>query len=215
MITVYGFSRVNSFARGRTRELRVLWALEEMGLPYEVKGMDHPAKDLSTDAYRRLSPFEQIPAIDDDGLVLSESGAILLYLARKSGKLIPADEAGQAQVVRWCFAALSTVELPILYLTILSFTGKDDPGAKRQVEFTKQWAHRHLSNLEHWLERREYIATDSFTVADILMSLVLSEFQDEALYEPYPRVRGYRERCKARPAWERTFDAYCARVEAG
>jgi glutathione S-transferase len=215
MLTVYGFSRVNSFARGRTRDLRVLWALEEMGLPYEIKGMDHPAGDLSTDAYRRLRPFEQIPAIDDDGLVLSESGAILLYLARKSGKLIPADEAGQAQVVRWCFAALSTVELPIQYLVILGFIAKDDPGAKRQIEFTTQWAHRQLGNLERWLEGREYVATDSFTVADILMSLVLSEIEDEGLYKPYPRVREYRDRCKARPAWKKTFDAYCARVEVG
>ena len=111
--------------------------------------------------------------------MLSES-KILLYLARKSGKLIPADEAGQAQVVRWCFAALNTVEFPMCCNLDIpaSFTGKDDPGAKRQIEFTTGWAHRHLGNLERWLEGREYVATDSFTVADILMSLVLSEIQD-------------------------------------
>ena len=80
MLKLYGFSKVNAGARGHTRDLRVLWALEEMQLPFEVAGMDHSARDLSTEAYRRLSPFEQIPSIDDAGLVLSESAAILVYL---------------------------------------------------------------------------------------------------------------------------------------
>src|SRR5262245_5098029 len=90
MLKLYGFSKVNAVARGHTRDLRVLWALEEMQLPFELAGMDHPAHDLNTEAYRRLSPFEQIPSIDDDGLVLSESAAILVYLAKKCGRLIPA-----------------------------------------------------------------------------------------------------------------------------
>ena len=110
MLRLYGFSKVNAVARGHTRDLRVLWALEEMQLPFELAGMDHPAHDLNTEAYRRLSPFEQIPSIDDDGLVLSESATILVYLAKKSGRLIPGDRAGEAQVVRWCFAAMNSVE---------------------------------------------------------------------------------------------------------
>ena len=214
MVTVYGFSRVNSFARGRTRDLRVLWAFEEMGVPYRVEGMDHPAHDLNTDAYRRLSPFEQIPAIEDDGVVVSESGAIVLYLARKTGKLIPPDEAGRAQVVRWCFAALNTVELPILYVDLLSFAKGDAAALAKHREWLMQWVHLRLGGLERWLAEREYIATDGFTVADILMSLVLSELDDAKLYEPYPRVRAYRDRCKSRPAWKRTIDAYCEFVEA-
>ncbi len=85
-----------------SRDLRVLWALEEMRLPFELAGLDRPAHDLNTEAYRRLSPFEQIPSIDDDGLVLSESAAILVYRAKKTGRLISGDRAGEAQVVRWC-----------------------------------------------------------------------------------------------------------------
>src|ERR1044072_731694 len=126
MLTVYGFCKVNAVARGRTRDLRVLWALEEIGLPYQLHGMDHPAHELSTASYRRLSPFEQIPAIDDDGLVVSESGAILLYLADKTGKLTARDQAGRSQVLRWCFAALNTVELPILYADMLSWKADKD-----------------------------------------------------------------------------------------
>ena len=80
MLKVYGFSKVNAIARGNTRDLRVLWGLDEMQLPFELVGMDHPAHDLSTEEYRKLNPFEQIPVIDDDGLVLTESAAILIYL---------------------------------------------------------------------------------------------------------------------------------------
>ena len=107
MLKVYGFARVNKGARGNTRDLRVLWALEEIGLPYEIVGMDHPNHDLDAPAYRALNPFGQIPVIDDDGVVVSESGAILLYLARKSGKLMPHELAGEAQVLRWSFTALT------------------------------------------------------------------------------------------------------------
>jgi glutathione S-transferase len=80
MLKVYGFARVNEEARGNTRDLRVLWALEEMGLAYEIVGIDHPNKELDSRSYRALNPFGQIPVIDDDGVVVTESGAILLYL---------------------------------------------------------------------------------------------------------------------------------------
>ncbi|HEY5803336.1 MAG TPA: glutathione S-transferase family protein [Lysobacter sp.] len=208
MLKVYGFSKVNAVARGYTRDLRVLWALEEMQLPFELAGMDHPAHDLSTDAYRKLSPFEQIPSIDDDGLVISESAAILLYLAKKSGRLIPADHAGEAQVMRWCFAAMNTVEPPLLGLLVLDWTADDSCGQHR--EFLVGWAHRVLGNLERWLADRDFIATADFSVADILMSHVLGAIKDERMIAPYPGVSSYRDRCLGRPAWKRTIEAYCA-----
>lgn len=213
MIKVYGFSKVNAVARGHTRDLRVLWALEEMQLPFELAGMDHPAHELSSDAYRRLSPFEQIPAIDDDGLVLSESGAILVYLAQKSARLMPADRAGEAQVLRWCFAALDSVERPLLALMVHDWTA--DGGCAKPREFLVGWVHRVFGHLEHWLAGREFVATGEFSIADILMAHVLSAgLKDEGLIAPYPTVRSYRDRCLARPAWQRTIAAYDARVEA-
>ena len=214
MLKLYGFSKVNAAARGHTRDLRVLWALEEMQLPFELDGLDHPAHDLSTQAYRRMSPFEQIPAIDDDGVVVSESGAILLYLARKSGRLMPADAAGEAQVLRWSFAALNSVEPPLLALIVLDWTADGSCGKHR--EFLVGWVNRVLKNLERWLAHREFVATDDFTVADILMAHVLSAgVKDDTLIAPYPGLAAYRDRCLARPAWKRTIEAYCARVEAG
>lgn len=215
MLKLYGFSKVNAFARGNTRDLRVLWALEEMQLPFELAGLDHPAKDLDTDAFRALNPFAQLPVIDDDGLVLTESGAILLHLARTSGRLIPSDAAGAAQVERWCFAALNTVELPLLNLLLLDVVDKANAGSNAYRDFLVGWATRHLGALERWLDGRTYIATDAFTVADILMAHVLTQTDDPALLDPHPRVRAYRERCLARAAWKTTIARYCERVETG
>jgi glutathione S-transferase len=214
MLKLYGFSKVNAFARTRTRDLRVLWSLEEMQMPYELVGMDHPAQDLSADSYFRLSPFAQIPSIDDNGLVLSESGAILIYLAKKSGRLIPSDLAGEAQVVRWCFAALTTVEAPLQSLMVHDWTV--DGGGAKSREFLVGWIHRLFANLERWFADRDFVATGDFTIADILMAHVLSaQITDEALIAPYPNLVAYRDRCLARPTWKTTFEAYCARVEAG
>lgn len=213
MLKLYGFKKVNAAARGYTRDLRVLWALEEMQIPFELVGMDHPAHDLNTEAYHRLNPFEQIPVIDDDGVVLSESAAILIYLAKKAGKLIPSDIVGESQVVRWCFAAMNSVEIPLMSILMIDWF-KDD-GCRKHREFLVGWANRHLSNLERWLDRRQFIATENFTVADILMAHVLAGIKDDTLLQPYSNVRSYRDRCLARPAWQRTIDRYFKNVEAG
>jgi glutathione S-transferase len=211
MLKIYGFARVNKGAHGSTRDLRVLWALEEMGLPYEVVGIDHPNHDLDSPSYRALNPFGQIPAIDDDGVVVTESGAILLYLARKSGKLLPRDLAGEAQVLRWTVAALSSIEVPVLSLWFVNLCG--GKGTKPS-EALRDWADMRLKQLDGWLAGREFIATDDFTVADILMTHVLDAGTDERLLKPYANVLAYRARCTARPAWKKTLDAYYERVEA-
>ncbi len=212
MLKVYGFARVNEMARGKTRDLRILWALEEIGLPYEIAGMDHPNHDLDSPAFRALNPFGQLPVIDDDGVVVSESGAILLYLARKSGKLMPHDLAGEAQVLRWSFTALTTVELPLLSVWFVDMCG--GKGTKPS-DALHGWSDMRLKNLDGWLANRQFIATDEFTVADILMTHVLDAGAREEMLKPYANVVAYRARCTERPAWKKTLDAYFARVEAG
>lgn len=212
MLKLYGFSRVNAGARGNTRDLRVLWALEEMGMPYEIIGMDHPNHDLDTSAFRAKNPFGQIPVIDDDGVVVTESGAILLYLARKSGLLMPRDLAGEAQVLRWSFAALSTVELPLLSRWFVNLSGgKDTPPS----EALRHWSELRLGHLDGWLAGRQFVATEEFTVADILMTHVLTIGASQNLLGPHANVRAYQQRGMERPAWRRTLDAYFERVEAG
>src|SRR5687767_5329767 len=191
MLKLYGFARVNKGARGNTRDLRVLWALEEMGLPYQIVGMDHPSHDLDSPAYLALNPFGQIPTIDDDGVVVTESGAILLYLARKTGKLMPHDPAGEAQVLRWTVAALNTIEVPVLSLW---FVNLNDGAGTKPSKALEQWAKMRLKQLDGWLAKRQFIATDDFTVADILMTHVLDAGTDRSLLEPYANVLAYRRR---------------------
>ena len=211
MLKIYGFARVNKGARGNTRDLRVLWAAEEMGVSYDIVGIDHPNHDLDSPSYRALNPFGQIPTIDDDGVVVTESGAILLYLARKTGKLLPRDLAGEAQVLRWSVAALNTIEVPVLSLWFVNLTG--GKGSKPS-QALYSWAEMRLKQLDGWLANREFIATDEFTVADILMTHVLAGGTDQNLLQPCSNILAYRARCTERPAWKRTLDAYYARVEA-
>ena len=138
--------------------------------------------------------------------LFAESAAIVVYLARKCGRLIPGDRAGDAQVVRWCFAAMNSVEPPLLSLLLLDWTA--DGGGGKYREFMVGWANRVMTNLQRWFADRDFVATPDFTVADILMAHVLSGIKDEGLIAPYPRVSAYRDRCLARPAWKRTIDAY-------
>ena len=212
MITLHAFGRVHPLVHGLTRDLRVQWALEELGLPYAVRGVDHSAGETKTDAFARLSAFHQIPVIEDDGIVLSESGAILVYLAEKAGQL--ADPKKHAEVLRWCFAALATVEPPIAMIVLDDFGKKTDPvSVERRANLVK-WADRVLGGVEKLLGERAFIAGDDFTVADVLMTTVLRQARRAGLLAKFPRCEAYRQKCEARAAWARTVAAYERRLGA-
>ena len=208
MITLYGFGRVQPGMIGEARDLRAQWALEETGLPYRVHALDYIAGELDAPAYSRLSCFHQVPVIDDDGFIVGESGAVLLYIAEKAGKLIPADFAGRTRVVQWCFAALATVERPLFEIQMID-GGMGGEGARERRAVLVKEAHRWLAGLERRLDGREWIACEAFTVADILLATVLREVRHTDLIEPYPRLKAYYARALARPAWQRTL-SLCA-----
>jgi glutathione S-transferase len=208
MITLYGFGRIFREGIGETKDLRVEWALQETGLPYRVHGLDHTGGELDSPAYRKISPFRQAPAIDDDGFVVAESGAALLYIAEKAGKLIPSDFEGRTRVVQWCFAAVSTVAPTISLLSLGDMAGLNDDGRKLWGGIAKRW----LDGLELRLDGREWIACKDFTVADILLATVLREARTTDLMDPYPRIRDYYARALARPAWGRTLELYAKRL---
>jgi glutathione S-transferase len=128
MITLYGFGRIFRAGIGETKDLRVEWVLQETGLPYRVHGLDHTAGELDSPAYSKISPFHQAPVIDDDGFVVAESGAAVLYIAEKAGKLIPADFEGRIRVTQWCLAALNTVEPPLALIALDDIAGMTDKG---------------------------------------------------------------------------------------
>jgi glutathione S-transferase len=211
MITLYGFGRIFPEGVGETKDLRAQWALEETGLPYRVHALDHTGGELDSDAYTRLNPFRQAPVIDDDGFVLSESAAVVLYLAEKAGKLIPRDVQGRTRVVQWCFAAVGTVEPTLTCLDLLAIFDADRSAATLHAEVPKL-ARRWLGSLERRLDDREWIACAEFTVADIMMAGVLRTIRKTDLLEPFPKTRAYYARCVARPAWQRTLSLYAERL---
>ena len=212
MITLHAFGRVHPAVHGETRDLRVQWALEEMGLPYRVQGVDHTGGENLGEAFSAISPFNQLPVLDDDGLVLSETGAILIHLAEKSGRLIPADPAARAHVIQWTLAALSTVEGPIQPLKLMDMGAMGEPGDVRA--FLTGWTCRVLDGVNRRLEGRDWIAADDFTIADLLLASVLRQLRHTDLMDGYPNVKAFYARAMARPAWKRTLDLYAERLGA-
>jgi glutathione S-transferase len=204
MITLYGFGRIFPEGRGETKDLRAQWALEETGLSYRVHALDQTAGDLDSDAYGRISPFRQAPVIDDEGFVVAESAAVVLYIAEKAGTLVPPDFHGRTRVVQWCFAAVSSVEPTLVSLDMLDIfdTGNAAHAVKAEV---RTLAGRWLGHVERRLEGREWIACADFTAADILMAGVLRTIRKTDLMDPFPRLTAYYQRCVARPAWQRTL----------
>ena len=198
MITLYGFGRVFPKVIGETRDLRIEWALQEVGLPYRVHGLDHAGGEHKGEAYGELNCFRLVPVLDDDGFVVTESAAILLYLAEKAGKLIPGDFQGRTRVVQWCFAAVSTVERPLMEIQLIDKFGGGEGAAARRAEMVKA-AHRWFDGLERRLDGRTWIACDDFTVADILLTSVLREIRKTDLLTTYPRLSAYYARALARP----------------
>jgi glutathione S-transferase len=211
MITLYGFGRIFAQGSGETKDLRAQWALEELGLPYRVHALDHTAGELDSEAFDRISPFHQAPVIDDDGFVVAESAAVVLYLAEKAGKLLPGDVQGRTRVVQWCFAAVGTVEPTLTCLDLIGIFDRDNSAAHVGADVRKL-AGRWLGHLERRLERREWIACSGFTVADVMMAGVLRSIRKTDLMDPYPSLKAYFERCQSRPAWQRTLALYAERM---
>jgi glutathione S-transferase len=135
-----------------------------------------------------------------------------LYLAEKAGKLVPSDVQGRTQVMRWCFVALSTVEPPIQELGLIDLKGASDPNGAIWRPGMVQWSQHVSRKLETWLADRQYLLGDDFTAADILMSTVYRQVRNSGVLDDFPRIRAYRERCEARPAWLRTVEAYEKRL---
>ena len=210
MITLYGFKDIFPGGHGETKDFRAQWALEETGLPYRVHALDQTAGDLDSDAYRTISPFRQVPVIDDGGFIVAESAAVVLYIAEKAGKLIPSDVEGRTRVVQWCFAATSTVEPTLQCLDVIDIFGNGED--EKLKEEAHKLAHRWLGDVERRLDGREWIACDDFTAADIMMAGVLRTIRKTDLMDPHPRIKAYYDRCFARPAWQRTLELSAERL---
>jgi glutathione S-transferase len=202
MLTLTTFRSVPPFAIGYVRDLRVRWALEEAGLPYSVRALEF--QEAATPAYRQQQPFSQIPVLQDDGLTLFETGAILLHLGQRSPALMPLDVDARAKVTMWMFAALNSVEPYVGNLVSLVVFSADEPWAAGARPGAEAMVLKRLRDLEDWLDGREWLA-GGFSVADILMTSVLRLVDNMDMVERFARVTAYRDRCMARPAFKKAL----------
>jgi glutathione S-transferase len=206
---VYVFKSLPSVLWGYTRDIRAMWALEECGIPYETVGLDCGPNGLQDEIeYGKINPFKQVPTIDDDGYILTESGAILLYLAEKSGKLIPHDLKGRAQVYRWLITSLNNIEPFALQILFADFQGDANPHLKGLRPWHADILKRFLPQIDEMLTKQQFVVGSEFTVADITLTCVLRELRKNEVLHDYPNIEKYRQRCEDRPAFVKVLSAY-------
>lgn len=204
MIKVHAFRYVPPFAQGLVRDLRVRWALEEAGLPYETELLgqgEHKSPD-----YRRLQPFGQVPYYRDDDLELFESGAIVVHIAEQSEALMPKDQAGRLAALTWIFAALNTIEPAIQALAEIDLFNADQAWARERRPAAVERVRMRLGELADRLGARDHLA-DRFTAGDLMMVSVLRILRHTDLVAEFPTLAAYQARCEARPAFQRALAA--------
>lgn len=201
-ITITGFDNVPPFAQGMVRDIRVRWACEEIGKPYTAQLMD--AFEPRPDGYRDWQPFGQVPAFDDGAVRLFESGAILLYLGEQDERLLPRDAQQRWSTVAWMIAALNSVEpalMNIVWLDVFN-AGMDWAEAARPAAL--EFAKSRLQSAEHVLDDKEWLV-GRFTLADIMMVTVLRNIRHTDMLDEFPKLKTYRRRGEARPAFRQAL----------
>lgn len=214
MLTIHVFGSLPPHAVGLSRDLRALWAAEECGLPYKVHIIDAMQGGLSAADHLARHPFGQLPVIEDDGLTLFESGAIVHYLAEKSGKLLPADTKGRALALQWTLAALNTLEPQTQMLAIIDLGFADAAWAKERRPAVDAMARKRLAVFDSQLADRPYLMGDELQAPDILLGHVLRQVRHTDMLNDFPNLAAYKARCEARPAWQKIFADYESRLAA-
>jgi glutathione S-transferase len=212
MIRVSAFKSVPPFAQGLVRDLRVRWALEEAGLAYEQMLLADGEKE--TASYRTWQPFGQVPAYEEDGLKLFESGAIVLHIAGKSEALLPADPAARARATEWMFAALNSIEPHIQNLAAIDLFYANEDWAKARRPGAAEMVTKRLAELAAALGGQDWLADGRFTAGDLLMATVLRILRHTDLVAE-AGLGDYLARCEARPAFGRALAAQMAVFEEG
>jgi glutathione S-transferase len=202
MIVVSAFKSVPPFAQGLVRDLRVRWALEEAGLGYEVRLLDAGEKDGVE--YRSWQPFGQVPAYEENGLKLFESGAIVLRIAERSENLLPGDPAARARAIEWLFAALNTIEPPILNLAGIDLFAAGQQWAKLRRPDAEAAVRKRLGELAAALAEKPFLDGPRFTAGDLMMATVLRILRHTELVGE-AGLGDYLARCESRPAFQRAL----------
>lgn len=202
-MTITALDWVPDFARGLVRDLRVRWALEEVGQPYDVRLLalgEHKGA-----AHRALQPFGQVPTYEDGEVTLFESGAIVLHIAQNHRGLLPEDAAAHARAVQWMFAALNSIEPPINDRAIATLFESDKPWSQLRLPAVEERIKTRLSELSARLGEREWL-DGAFSAGDLMMVSVLRILRG-LLVSEYPNLVAYVRRGEDRPAFQRALQA--------
>jgi glutathione S-transferase len=205
--TITAFESSPDEGQGLARDMRVRWALEEVGRPYEVRLVSFKA--MKEPAHRKLHPFGQIPTYEEGGLVLFESGAIIFHIAERHAGLLPQEANARARAITWMFAALNTVEPPIVEREQVPYQERDKPWYEERLPMIEDRVRARLGDLSSRLGDADWL-DGAFTAGDLLMVLVLRRLEGTGILEEYPNLSTYVARGEARPAYKRAFDAQLA-----
>jgi len=205
--TITAFERSPDRGKGLARDMRVRWALEEVGRAYEVRLVSFEA--MKAPAHRALHPFGQIPTYEEGDLVLFESGAIVFHLAERHAGLLPADANARARAIAWMFAAMNTVEPPILDLQTARVMERDKSWYEQRMPFIEERLHQRLVDLARRLGEADWLDGE-FSAGDLMMIAVLLRLKPSGLLNGYANLCAYVARGEARPAYKRAFEAQLA-----
>jgi glutathione S-transferase len=205
--TITAFADSPDRGRGQARDMRVRWALEEAGQPYDVRLLSF--SELKSAAHRALHPFGQIPTYEEGSLALFESGAIVLHIAERHGGLLPHDDDARARAITWMFAALSTLEPPILDLTNALLLERDEPWFEQRLPLLRNRIRDRLSALSARLGEADWL-DGAFSAGDLMMVTVLRRLNRTDLLDEHQNLAAYVVRGEARPAFGRAFAAQLA-----
>lgn len=209
---ITAFERSPDRGRGLARDMRVRWALEEVGQPYEVRLVSFA--EMKEPAHRALHPFGQIPTYEEGDLVLFESGAIVFHIAERHGGLLPDDANGRARAIAWMFAALNTVEPPIFERSLTWILERGEPWYEQRLRFLDDSIRKRLDDLSRRLGDADWL-DGAFSAGDLLMVTVLQRLKGAGILEDYPNLSAYIARGEARPAYKRAFADQLAVFEGG
>ena len=206
-ITITAFERSPDRGRGLARDMRVRWALEEVGQAYAVRLLSF--SDMKEPAHRRLHPFGQIPTYEEGDLAMFETGAIVFHIANRHAGLLPDDANARARAITWMFAALNTVEPPILELGTARLLEGDKPWSKERMPLVEGRIRNRLNQLSARLGGAEWL-DGAFSAGDLMMVSVLLRLKSSGIVNEFPNLAAYVVRGEGRPAYKRAFDAQLA-----
>ena len=206
-ITITAFERSPDGGKGLARDTRVRWALEEVSQPYEVRLVSFRA--MKEPAHRALHPFGQIPTYEEDDLALFETGAIVFHIAECHAGLLPDDANARARAITWMFAALNTVEPPILERETARLLERDKTWYEARLPLVEDRARDRLGQLSRRLGDADWL-DGAFSAGDLMMVSVLLRLKSSGILDDYPNLAAYVARGEARPAYKRAFAAQLA-----